>query len=146
MKRHSSLVSLSRDHHQALILAQLIKKGAPPYKGLPTALQEKAIFAANFYRNELDKHFNQEEEILIKLISGIDKMLDQLANEIKEEHKELRRSFQDIGTAPDLATHLDTLGKKLEQHIRKEERVFFPMVQQHCNEKTLNDIETFLSQ
>ncbi|HMF73593.1 MAG TPA: hemerythrin domain-containing protein [Flavitalea sp.] len=144
MKRHSSLAPLSREHHQALILAQLLKKGSPAYKGLPTGIKEKAVYAFNFYQHDLVQHF-KEEEIVIEKIQGINSELDQLADEIIEDHKELRQLFDQVNTSTDVDAHLDLLGHKLEQHIRKEERVFFPMIQQYCNEKILNEIEALLS-
>ena len=42
MKRHEALAPLSREHHGTLILAQLLKKGAPVYKGLPDTDTGKA--------------------------------------------------------------------------------------------------------
>ena len=113
MKRHSSLAILSREHHGALILAQLLKKGAPVYKGLPADLDGKADYAIRFYNAELIKHFIEEEQAVIKKIKGINADLDKLADEIAEEHKELRSSFESIKNANDLATHLDKLGSAL---------------------------------
>src|SRR6185436_19212149 len=122
MKRHSSLAILSREHHGALILAQLLKKGAPAYKGLPTNLNGKADYATKFYRDNLIKHFEEEEQIVIKKITGVNADLDKLGSEIIEEHKRLRSSFESIKNADDLAAHLDELGNALDHHIRKEER------------------------
>jgi len=144
MKRHSSLAPLSREHHGALILAQLLKKGAPLYKGLPADFSGKADYAIQFYRNELIKHFDDEERV-IKKIKGINVDLDKLASEITNEHKELGVLFTSIKNTNDLATHLDKLGSALEQHIRKEERKFFPLIQELCNEKLLSEIEQALS-
>ena len=145
MKRHSSLAILSREHHSALILAQLLKKGAPVYKGLPVEPTGKADYAIRFYQNELINHFDQEEQAVINKIKGIDADLDKLANEITEEHKELRVLFSSIKDTHDLASYLDKLGYALQQHIRKEERVFFPLIQQVCSEKQLSEIEHALS-
>ena len=145
MKRHSSLAILSREHHGALILAQLLKKGAAVYKGLPTDLVGKAEYAVRFYRTELIKHFEEEEQVVIKKIKGINGNLDKLGSEIAEEHKRLRSSFESIKNANDLATHLDELGFALDQHIRKEERKFFPLIQELCSEKLLSEIEQALS-
>ena len=144
MKRHSSLAPLSREHHGALILAQLLKKAAPAYKGLPADLNGKADYAIQFYGDELIKHFDDEERV-IKKIKGINVDLDKLANEIIKEHKELRDLFTSIKNTNDLATHLDKLGSTLEQHIRKEERKFFPLIQEFCSEKLLSEIERALS-
>ncbi|SRR5258706_13455040 len=145
MKRHSSLAPLSREHHGALILAQLLKKRAPAYKGLPADLNGKADYAIQFYRNELIKHFDDEEKVVIKKIKGVNIDLDNLSGEIIVEHKELRNLFISIKNTNDLATHLDKLGCALEQHIRKEERKFFPLIQELCNQKLLSEIEQVLS-
>lgn len=136
---------LSREHHGALILAQLLKKGAPVYKGLPTDLTGKADYAIQFYQDNLIKHFEEEEQAVIKKIDGINADLDKLANEITTEHKELRVLFTSIENTDELPTHLDKLGNALEQHIRKEERIFFPMIQELCSEKLLSEIELALS-
>jgi len=144
MKRHSSLAPLSREHHQALILAQLLKKGSPVYKGLPTGIKEKAVYAFNFYQHDLVQHF-KDEEILIGKIQGINPELDKMACEIIEDHRDLRQLFDQLNSSNDIATHLDRLGQSLEQHIRKEERIFFPMIQQYCDEQILNEIKALLS-
>ncbi len=67
MKRHPALYPLSHDHHQGLILAQQLKKGAPQYKGMPSTLEEKKNYTISFYNNELKKHFYDEEKILFPL-------------------------------------------------------------------------------
>ncbi len=139
------MTALSREHHSALILAQLLKKGAPAYKGLPVAINARADYALLFYRNELMDHFHKEEEVIIKKIKGIDDRLDKMAGEIISEHKELGILFTSISTGNDLVTHLDKLGCALERHIRKEEREFFPMVQELCSEKLLLEIEQALA-
>jgi hemerythrin-like domain-containing protein len=145
MKRHPSLAILSREHHGALILAQLLKKGAPVYKGLPADLDSKADYAIRFYRDKLIKHFAEEEQSVIKKTKGINIDLDKLGSELIEEHIRLTSSFESIKTASDLATHLDKLGSALQKHIRKEEREFFPLIQELCGEKLLSEIEQALS-
>ena len=132
---------LSREHHGALILAQLLKNGAPAYKGLPADLNSKADYAIRFYRDKLIKHFDEEEQSVIKKIKGINVDLDKLGSEIVEEHVRLKSSFESIKDSDDLATHLDKLGCALEKHIRKEERQFFPLIQELCGEKLLSEIE-----
>ena len=145
MKRHPSLAHLSRDHHPALILSQLLKKDSPVYKGLPTGTKEKADYAFGFYKEELAEHFKKEELIVIRIVKGIRTELDQLGEELIAEHKKLRELFEEIKTSGDLINHLDLIGNILEQHIRKEERVFFPMIQEYCEEQLLEKIETLLS-
>lgn len=145
MKRHPSLTSLSREHHGALILARLLQKDAPPYKGLPTDDAGKAEYALNFYKDELADHFIDEEKIL-PLVKGINSELDLLADSIVEEHKMLRLHFGSIHGQASLADHLDILGKALESHVRKEERQLFPLIQDTCTEEMLIRIERTLSE
>ena len=145
MKRHDALAPLSREHHGALILAQLLKNITTVYTGLPADVIGKAAYAIRFYNEELVKHFKEEEDIVIATITGMDVMLDTLANEIIAEHKELQILFTTINDAVDLSAHLEKIGNTLEQHIRKEERIFFPLVQQLCNQAQLATIEKALS-
>lgn len=144
MKRHPSLIPLSRDHHGALILARLLQKDAPPYKGLPSDTLGKAEYALKFYREELIEHFAEEEKI-IPIIHGINPELDQLMKEMEKEHLELHELFGSIDKHPDLAIHLDELGRTMEVHIRKEDRQIFPMIQDSCSEEVLNQIAETLN-
>ncbi len=145
MKRHSSLAPLSREHHGALILARLLQKDAPLYKGLPADLQGKAEYGLAFYEKEMIEHFDAEERIL-RILNGIDSQLDQMAETILREHQEIHGLFASINDHSDLLNHLDTLGRTLEAHVRKEERQLFPLIQEKCSEETLANIEKALSQ
>ncbi len=145
MKRHDALIPLSREHHAALILAKLLQKGAPAYKGLPIDLAGKAAYALQFYHQELVKHFLSEEKIIIGKIKGINDQLDRLSDEIFLEHKELKLLFEAIPISECLENHLDSIGYALEKHIRKEEREFFPLIQDSCNETALAEILQLLT-
>ena len=91
MKRHEALAPLSREHHSALILAQLLKKDAPAYKGLPTALNEKAAYALHMFITTLQLHFTNEEEMLDK-IKNVHTEIDKLSDEIFKEHQQLKKN------------------------------------------------------
>ena len=84
MKRHEALAPLSREHHSALILAQLLKKDAPAYKGLPTALNEKTAYALQMFTATLQLHFTNEEEMLDK-IRNVHIEIDKLSDEIFQQ-------------------------------------------------------------
>lgn len=139
MKRHETLAPLSREHHAALILAQLLKINAPAYKGLPENTEDKAVYAANFYIENLQKHFLQEE-ILLEKVKEYHNEIKKLAAEIINEHQQLKIIFTSLDKSENLAATLDVLGRALENHIRKEERVLFPLIQKHCPEDIMNGI------
>ncbi len=141
MKRHDSLAPLSREHHAALILARLLQKGAPVFKGLPADIAGKAAYARQFYRDELIPHFMAEENMVLLNIKGTSHQLDTLAEDIIREHKLLKLLFEMMPGADHLEDHLDSLGFALEKHIRKEERELFPLIQSTCSESILDAIK-----
>jgi len=144
MKRHESLAPLSREHHGALILAQLIKRNAPVYKNLPTTIVDKAAYALQVYKDDLKKHFKKEEEML-KKVSPVHPSIAKVADEIVSEHQLLKELFLSIKDAADQEAILNELGNELDAHIRKEERILFPLIQQHCSEELLQKIRPLLA-
>lgn len=143
MKRHPALISISREHHHTLILAKLLQKDVPDYKGLPNNVEGKANYALDFYKKQLIGHFIAEEKVLA-LIKGIDPEIDRLSAEIINEHYHFHISFTSIINRENIENQLDTLGKELELHIRKEERILFPLIQEKCTEDVLNIIAKIL--
>ncbi len=139
MKRHEALIPLSRDHHGTLILARLLRSDAPPYKGLPHDAKGKSEYALKHYREELLEHFEQEEK-MIPVVMGINPTLDSLLASMKTEHQELHTLFNSINVNQELSNQLDTIGRALESHVRKEDRVIFPLIQESCTEEVLNKL------
>ncbi|MBL0359163.1 MAG: hemerythrin domain-containing protein [Chitinophagaceae bacterium] len=144
MKRHESLAPLSREHHGALILAQLIKRGAPVYKGLPTTIDDKIDYAVDYYQTHLKKHFRQEEAML-EQVKATDSAIATMAEEIIAEHQMLEGFFLSLQDAADAEAALNVLGNELDAHIRKEERRLFPMIQKHCTEATMLKLAALFS-
>ena len=129
MKRHESLIALSHDHHHGLMLAQLIKMGAPEYKGLPTDLTGKVNHVKETWEKELKLHFENEEKILFSFVKGRATELDMLIEEILEEHIQIKNLIKSLDLAENQEDILNILGTKLEEHIRKEEREVFQKIQ-----------------
>ena len=144
MKRHPALHPLSHDHHQGLIIAQQLKKGAPRYKGMPSTLEEKKNYTVSFYNNELKSHFKEEEEILFPLAKNRTPELDIMINEIVDEHRKMEKLVNEIEKTTDLKNVLDSLGWLLEKHIRKEERKLFPAIEEILTEEELSELKTKL--
>lgn len=139
MKRHEALAPLSREHHGALILAQLIKRNAPVYRGLPTDTVGKIQYAIQFYQSDLLAHFKKEEAVLLK-VKHCSSDVAAITEEIIAEHGLLKDMFLSLETATDSIAALDELGHLLQTHIRKEERILFPLIQEHCSEEELNSL------
>lgn len=140
MKRHPALYTLSHDHHQGLILAQQLKKGAPQYKGMPSTIEGKKEFTISFYNTELVRHFEDEEKILFPSSSGRTEEIDRLISEIISEHRRMERLINALENTNNLESTMDELGWLLEKHIRKEERELFVEIEKKLSEIELNSI------
>jgi iron-sulfur cluster repair protein YtfE (RIC family) len=143
MKRIEALAPLSREHHNALMLAQLLKKDAPAYKGLPLSVDGKIAYAKQQFEKELKSHFSKEEQVFVEAKSSHEP-INVLMEEICAEHRQLEVLFMSLDSVEDKEWTMNELGKKLDQHIRKEERVLFPLLQQHCSAGSLEKIHQIL--
>ncbi len=146
MKRNPALHPLSHDHHQGLILAQQLKKGAPQYRGMPATIQGKKNYMVTFYNTDLKKHFNKEEEILFPFVKNKEKKVDDLIIEIVNEHRKMEKLISEVENTNELAEKLDELGWLLEKHIRKEERILFVEIEKILNEDELEKLKNQLAE
>ncbi|OKL42152.1 hemerythrin domain-containing protein [Pontibacter flavimaris] len=139
MKRHESLIPISRQHHGGLLTARLLQHGAPAYKGMPTALTAKRDYVVDFLQEHLLPHFKLEEETVFILAADYSEELKQQAQALQAEHRQLERLILALPGAEEAALpeRLDAVGKLLEQHIRQEERVFFEIVQEKLPDEKL---------
>lgn len=124
MKRHEKLIPISRDHHQMLILARLMRDDAPPYKGLPTDPEEKAAYAKHQFEEFLLPHFAKKEKVMDWVIDQEEESIAILSEELKAEQKALTRCFELL-----TINSLDKTGRDLENHIRRIERELFEQMQ-----------------
>jgi iron-sulfur cluster repair protein YtfE (RIC family) len=144
MKRHKALQSLSHDHHHGLRLAQLIKKGSPEYKGLPSTTLDKKLYSIKFFEENLMPHFKKEEEILFPLSREKSTGAEKLINELIEEHKKIYSLIDKLKISTEPEVELNNLGKLLEAHIRKEEKELFQIIQEILTENELENLESEL--
>lgn len=132
MKRHEALVPLSREHHQLLILAQVLKQDVPAFRNMPDTPETQRNYALERYQQILSPHFRWEEEVLLPLAEKYGDKLQRMAQQVRDEHAALREAFDRLvdATAEDLPQQLDLLGRQLAAHVRFEERRFFEKLQE----------------
>ncbi|TDO26507.1 hemerythrin domain-containing protein [Sediminibacterium goheungense] len=133
MKRHIALQPLSREHHSGLLLAQLLRNDMPNYKGMPADTAGKIVYAKAYFQQTLLSHFEKEERIY-EQCSGLTKELDTLLTEILAEHEALKQVFTQLDSVTTREDQLNEIGILLNDHIRKEEKQLFPMLEQYCDE------------
>lgn len=140
MKRHVTLQPLSREHHEVLILAQLLKRDAPPYKGLPRDTEGRMQYALEFFTAHIIPHIYTEEKILFPAITGFSDRIDHLITELQTEHSQIISLFEQLKHRISPVETMDFAGKLLSMHVRKEERELFELVQQHVPEAVLEKL------
>ncbi len=148
MKRHESLIPISRQHHGGLLTARLLQHGAPPYKGMPTTPEGKRDYVLSFWETHLKPHFRLEEDTVFILASEASEVLAQQVKQLQEQHKLLESLIFALPAIPinDLPDKLHETGKLLEQHIRQEERIFFEQLQQELPENKLYLLQQLVQQ
>ena len=141
MKRHESLVPLSRDHHEGLLLAQRVQKGQ---SGAPQSdwseepeLQRDCV--VEYFDAQLIYHFQAEEDFLFPLADQHLPQEEEITSILRKQHGQIRSLVSELRTASgvQLENLLLRLAHVLEGHIRKEERVFFQRIQEGVPEKGL---------
>ena len=124
MKRSEALIPLSHQHHQGLFVAMKLKRVAPE-----TAAEARATFL-EFYEREGARHFQIEEEHLLPGFARHAGPERPAIVQVLTDHVDLRRRAQDLAAVPETdPAELRELGERLEDHIRYEERVLFPMIE-----------------
>ena len=131
MKRHESIVVLSRDHHFGLLFCWKIRTALK--KNI--ALERIRPYVSYFWDNHLKHHFEEEETLLFALLQ------DELCKQAISEHNEIRRHIEAIAETNDVSANaLVLLADSLDNHIRFEERVLFPHIEKNLSEEVLAGI------
>lgn len=137
MKRHESLVALSRDHHFGLLFCWKLRQGLK--KGV--ALERMQPYVSYFWQHHLQQHFEEEEKLLFTLLH------DHLTEQAMTEHKYIRQLAEAVIHASDIQSHqVEKLADTLDDHIRFEERKLFPHLEEQLPEKQLAELHLQLQQ
>ena len=131
IKRSKQLTPLSKDHHDGLLFAWKIKQGLKN----GTDIRLIAEYVQWFWKNHLEEHFREEEQILAPHLPAENDLLMQML----EEHQEIEAMVHINENIPD-ETLLEGLARAIDDHIRFEERQLFPYVEKVVSEEELNVI------
>jgi hypothetical protein len=120
MRRSEALRSLSREHHQALTVAQELSRTEDP--------EQAAAAFREFWRREGAIHFRIEEDVLLPTWELLGTVNAEAAARLAREHLELRAAVLALGEKPPPAA-IRELGERLAAHVRFEERELFPLIE-----------------
>jgi quercetin dioxygenase-like cupin family protein len=125
VKRHPALVGLSHDHHHALVEARRLRRAA-------TAQDDPAPVAAafrRFFAAVTVPHFREEEEQLFPLVAGAEEARPLLVHALLD-HQQLHALAAALDDPEgDPRSAMEELGRRLDEHVRLEERELFPLIE-----------------
>lgn len=130
LERHPLLRPLSREHHHGLLLCWRIRRDLVARTDHDQVLEECRVF----FHSDLLPHFAVEEEVVFPVLGNEHPLVHRAIT----EHRRLSRLFQQEG---DPQTILSRIEDELEAHIRFEERVLFPVVQEQATPEELDRID-----
>ena len=130
MKRSPELAPLSRDHQVALEHALRLRRAT----GDDVRATVERFLA--FFATEGERHFHQEEELLLPHVPPDARPL---ADRMCAEHAEIRRRARLVGETPEPAAAAE-LGQLLHDHVRFEERELFPLLEGVVPAEVLDEI------
>jgi hemerythrin-like domain-containing protein len=136
IKRSKQLTPLSKDHHEGLLFAWKIKQGLKNGADIKLIAQ----YVQWFWKNYLQEHFWEEEQILVPHLPPDNELVKQMV----DEHHEIEAMVHINENIVDDALLLN-LAKAIDDHIRFEERQLFPYAENTIPEKELNLIYDQLS-
>jgi quercetin dioxygenase-like cupin family protein len=143
MKRHQALIPLSHDHHEALVEARRLRRGAeaPDAKAAVTAF-------LRFFATSAVPHFREEEELLFPHVAGVE-VAHELVVQALLEHQHLHAAASELrdlvagdSDDRDLAGPMRDLATMLEAHVRFEERRLFPLIEELLSDEALSSLAT----
>jgi hemerythrin-like domain-containing protein len=122
LKRHPELVNLSREHRFELLFAWKIKQG------LVRTADSRIIrdYVRYFWDKQLESHLEKEEKIVVQVLSEADPMRFRL----QQDHDLIRSLVNCLSSERQHIDYLlDALQHLVREHVRFEERVFFPYLE-----------------
>jgi hemerythrin-like domain-containing protein len=135
MKRHPGLRDLSSDHHQGLVHARHLVKAATQMPESQPTTQEAAQAFLTFWNEHINRHFREEEEVLLPAFARYGDPWEPPVVRMLVEHIQIRRLVSDLanqvtaGSGTPSSDTMHALGTLLHDHIRHEEDVLFPLIE-----------------
>ena len=138
IKRSQPMVELSKDHHAGLLFSWKVKEGLKRNVELPRIKK----YINYFWQHHLKQHFQEEEALLFNRIDA-----DALSQQGKNEHQMLQKhigrlNHDENGENDNYLEFAELLIK----HIRFEERILLPHLEQTLPESALKSVEAYLTQ
>lgn len=136
MLRDKNLVPLSRQHQHALALCVRIERASPIDASALDQWQEEM---AQQFEAEIKIHFAAEEQVLFPAARHFSE-LAHLIDDLLADHQLLRARFQNAERKQMGPEEVSDFARKLSEHIRKEERQLFELLQELLSAEEMDRI------
>ncbi len=137
IKRNENIVKLSKDHHATLLFCWKIRQGVKQH-----ASTERMIkYAQYFWDHHFSSHFKEEEEFLFEPLK------DEKVQKAIDDHQKIKTFINEI-SFPGTENQEDILlelADMVEEHVRYEERILFPHLENELSEEQLKNISKQIS-
>ena len=147
MKRHRALIPLSHDHHETLVAARRLRRGADA----PDPMAAISAFLV-FFAASVVPHFREEEEQLFPCVAGAEEARELVVQALLE-HQGLHAAAAALGQLvvrgsvdPDIGRPMRDLATLLAAHVRFEERQLFPLIEELVSEEALSALASAATQ
>lgn len=130
MKRSEALRPLSREHLGALLAAKRTRESRD--------LAEATRVFTEFWESEGRRHFRVEEEVLLPGWAVAAEVDQPKVDQLLHEHLEIRRDALRLAAGELSLEEARDLGRALHDHVRFEERVVFPAIEDALDDEDLN--------
>lgn len=139
IKRNANLVPLSREHHFGLLFAWKLKQGLAKNANLATMRN----YVLYFWETGLQEHFLAEEDLLLNILPATDPH----RSKVLKDHETVRKLVDEMESKTAISEEIiEKLQHILTDHIRYEERIFFPYLEQQANAVQLAKIGQHLAE
>lgn len=134
MQRAEALKALSREHHEALVLARHASASAADPHGAAAQAQRSHLLVR--WAQQFEPHFALEEQTLLPALARAGHQAP--AAIALAEHAALRALVERLRQGD--ASALALWGDAMAAHVRYEERTLFPLSQTVFEPEELNDV------
>jgi hemerythrin-like domain-containing protein len=144
MHRDKNLVPLSHQHQHALALCVRIGKAFEQAHATPDVHPWEREIVRQF-DNEISRHFRAEEKLLFPAAAQHEELVE-LVDALRIEHTLLRRAAERARAQQFTVTDLQVFAASLSEHVRKEERQLFEVIENLLPAEELDRIGTALEE
>jgi hypothetical protein len=135
INRSARLDTLSNDHQDGLLFVWKVREGLANN----TAIELLSDYCIWYWKNCIKPHFATEERVIFPFLLAD----DGLVCRVKEQRRDLSELFMEMTKGPDTLL-IGMMAGLFEFHIRFEERIFFPYLEQRLPAAELEILASLL--